>query len=171
MTKTDQSTLKGAAGEHYIMFRLLQQGFIAGLAPQGAPHADIIVSNVDGSKSVAIQVKTKMHSGADGGWYMRSKHEDIQAKNIFYCFVDLADISQPAVYIISSNIVAKTLKETHAIWLSTPGARGQKHNDSKMRRLLPDCSKEIKNNQVIANKYGPGWMEKYKENWNLLGLK
>jgi hypothetical protein len=35
-----QSTLLGAAGEHYVMAELLRRGYVAALAPQGVPNAD-----------------------------------------------------------------------------------------------------------------------------------
>jgi hypothetical protein len=36
------------AGEHYLMSELLRRSYIAALAPQGVPDADIVVCNVDG---------------------------------------------------------------------------------------------------------------------------
>ena len=42
-----QSTLLGAAGEHHVMAELLRPGYIAALAPQGVPNADIVVTDVE----------------------------------------------------------------------------------------------------------------------------
>jgi hypothetical protein len=39
------STLLGAAAEHYVMCQLLRRDMIAALAPTGVPDADIIVSD------------------------------------------------------------------------------------------------------------------------------
>jgi hypothetical protein len=39
-----QSTLLGAAGEHYVLCQLLRRGYIAALAPIGVPNADILVT-------------------------------------------------------------------------------------------------------------------------------
>jgi hypothetical protein len=39
------SAILGAAGEHYVMSRLLMRGMIAALAPVNAPNADIVVTN------------------------------------------------------------------------------------------------------------------------------
>jgi len=45
--------------------------------------------------------------------------------------------------------------------LKTPGAKGQKHNDSDMRR--------INNAPKLENKYAPeGWMDQYLEDWDSL---
>jgi hypothetical protein len=47
-----QTSLLGAAGEHYVMSELLRCGYIAALAPQGVPAADIVVSNSEGTRLV-----------------------------------------------------------------------------------------------------------------------
>jgi hypothetical protein len=52
------TTLTGAAGEHYVMYRLLKLGHLAGLTPTGAKGVDILISDADGAHLAAIQVKT-----------------------------------------------------------------------------------------------------------------
>lgn len=172
MPKTNQSTLTGAAGEHYILFCLLRLGWIAALAPEGSPNHDIIVTELNGEKFCAIQVKTSRGLGRDEGWHMSEKHEKLTSTTLFYCFVKIqeGDGHEPQVFIIPSKIVAETLKDTHSIWLKSPGRNGQKHKDTKMRRLLPDYSATLKLNQDQLKKYGAGWMDKYCENWKILGL-
>lgn len=81
-----QSTLLGAAGEYYLMSELLRRGYIAALAPGGAPHADIVVTDVEGARLCSIQVKTRRDIGSDGGWHMREKHEQIRGERLFYCY-------------------------------------------------------------------------------------
>lgn len=161
-----KSTLTGAAGEHFVMFRLLQMGYIAGLAPQGAPNADIIVTNVAGTKTAVLQIKTRNPKGKDGGWHMKEKHEKISSPTVFYCFVDLGDDIKktPVTHIIPSTHVATTLVETHLLWSATPGKKGQAHRPTKMRRLIPDYSKTIKTTDKRINKYSMGWLDKYREN-------
>ena len=57
---------------------------------------------------------------------------------------------------------AKVIKKGHELWLKTPGSKGQKHNETDMRR--------ISNSHRLKNEYAPdGWMDKYLENWELLG--
>ena len=90
------STILGAAAEHYVMCQLLRQGKIAALAPAGVPDADIIVSDRVGSALAAVQVKARRGIGGDGGWHMKAKHETMVRELLFYCFVDfgagLADV-------------------------------------------------------------------------------
>jgi hypothetical protein len=66
------STLLGAAAEHYVMCQLLRRQMIAALAPAGVPDADIIVSDRLGSALAAVQVKARREIGRDGGWHMKA---------------------------------------------------------------------------------------------------
>ena len=59
-----QSTLLGAAGEHYVMSELLRRGYIAALAPQGVPNADIVVTDVEGSRLCSIQGQHSVNTAA-----------------------------------------------------------------------------------------------------------
>jgi hypothetical protein len=167
----NQTGLTGASGEHFVMYCLLQRGYIAGLAPERAPNADIIATSVDGKRAAVIQVKTRK-TGKDGGWHMKEKHEHLVAENLFYCFVDLEvdKDRMPIVYIIPSDIVAEVITKTDDIWLVSPGRGGRPHRDTGMRRLLPDFSKTIKANNSVIKKYSQGWMDEYKENWAILKL-
>lgn len=165
-----QSTLLGAAGEHFVMSELLRRGYIAALAPQGVPNADIVVTDLEGHRLCSIQVKTRRQIGSDGGWHMKPKHQEILGERLFYCFVDFgktpADI--PQVYILPSKVVANVLKTTHLYWLNKPGKNGRVHKDSHVRRLLPDYSRLYGEDKTP---YGTGWLEKFKDAWSLLKLE
>ncbi|HEY8065135.1 MAG TPA: hypothetical protein VIF40_10480, partial [Methylosinus sp.] len=76
---SSQSSLLGAAGEYHVISELLRRGYIAALAPQGVPNADIVVTDVEGARLCSIQVKTRRDIGSDGGWHMKAKHEDIRS--------------------------------------------------------------------------------------------
>ena len=164
-----ESTLLGAAGEHFIMAELLRRGFIAALAPQGVPNVDIVVTDISGGKLCTIQVKSRRDIGSDGGWHMKPKHESLFGDRLFYCFVDFGKSPEdvPSVYVLPGNVVSKAIGESHKSWLSTPGKRGQKRNDSNMRRLLPDYSNAYLG---MENPYPTGWLAEYKNAWHLLGL-
>ncbi|MEZ0214777.1 MAG: hypothetical protein ACAH27_17800 [Xanthobacteraceae bacterium] len=74
------STLLGAAGEHYAMSLLLRHGLIAALAPVGVPNCDIVVTDDIGDRLCAVQVKTRIDNGSDGGWH--------SSPRLFYAFLD-----------------------------------------------------------------------------------
>jgi len=60
-----QATLLGAAGEHYVLSQLLRRGYIAAIAPQGVPNAHILVTDLEGQRLYAIQLKTRRDIGTD----------------------------------------------------------------------------------------------------------
>src|SRR5713226_2689054 len=126
-----QSTLLGAAGEYFVMSELLRRGYIAALAPQGVPNADIIVTDQEGLRLCSIQVKTRRDLGSDGGWHMKAKHENLYAGRLFYCFVDFGKSPEicPVTHILPSSVVADALRYSHQRWLAMPGKRGQVRKD------------------------------------------
>ena len=152
--------LVGAAGEHLVLSRLLARGVLAAQAPRGTRKADVLVNHLDKRGSSLIQVKTRSGKGADGGWHMKAKHEEINDKDMFYCFVDLGT-EHPQVYVVPAKKVAEVVRESHAKWLATPGKNGQSHNDTDMRRIR-------KSYGTVLKSAPDGWMEKYYENWSLI---
>lgn len=148
------------------MSRLLAKGYIVGLAPENTQAVDLIAMHEDGTRSFQIQVKTRTQGRAlDKGWHMKDKHEHVDSQNLYYIFVTLperwTDKDQPETFIIPSAKVAQVLKRSHHDWHSTPGARGQQRNDTKMRRLLP----RYNDSPSIPS----DWMERYRDNWSFLG--
>lgn len=169
------STLVGASGEHHVLSQLLRRGWIAALAPDGAPNVDILVTDENSKKLCAIQVKTRRDIGSDKGWHMRTKHETMVARDLFYVFVDVGkQPSDPTVsYVLPSRVVADCIRDCHRVWLETPGQGGRPHEDSDVRRLSPDHS-HIKANteegRRTVDRYGSGWLDPYRENWSILGF-
>ena len=169
------STIVGAAGEYHALSQLLRRGWIAALAPDGAPNMDILVTDENNHKLCAIQVKTRRDIGGDKGWHMKPKHENMIVDDLFYVFVDVGkQPSDPTTsYILPSKAVADCIRLCHQVWLDTPGKGGRPHKDSNVRRLLPDYSHInpiTEDGQNIIDKYKTGWLEPYRENWSILGL-
>lgn len=154
-----ERALVGPAGEHYVLYRLHMMGMLASLAPTNAPTVDILVLNEDETIAATIQVKTRTY-GSDGGWHMKKKHETLKRPNLFYVFVDL-EPETPATFIVPSSVVAEVVREAHKVWLAMPGKKGKEHKDHDMRRVLPAYNFNV----PIAP---PGWLESYKDAWQLL---
>ena len=163
-----QSSLLGAAGEHYVLCQLLRRGYIAALAPLGVPNADILITDVEGQRLVAIQVKSKRNIGTDKGWHMKPKHERLISDSLFYCFVNFGDGlgDRTETYVVPSAVVATAIRDSHQHWLRTPGKKGQAHKDSQVRRFLPDYTRVFGDGHPL---YGPNWIHKYLGAWELLG--
>lgn len=154
-----------AIGEHYVIARLISYGFIAGLAPENTKNIDIIAISEDGKTNLQIKVKTRtIGRSSDKGWHMQEKHESIIKDNLFYVFVAIpltwTDHNQPETFIIPSKKVASILRKSHEDWLKTPGVKGQKRQNTKMRRILP----YYKDSPSISG----NWMEEFKDNRKFL---
>lgn len=156
-----QKALVGPAGEHYVLFRLFQMGYLASLAPPGTPIVDVLVLSVDASIIASIQVKTRT-TGADGGWPMSIKHETMVNKRLFYAFVDL-ESQLPTTYVVPSSVVAKVIFNIHRAWLASPGLRGKPHNDNELRRISPGW-------KIKMPEFENGWMQDYHEKWEQLNI-
>jgi hypothetical protein len=154
------TALVAAAGEHYVLHRLFRHGLLAALAPRNEPNFDVIVFGKKNAVAATIQVKARTR-GADGGWMMRRKHEQLVEDGLFYAFVDLEIPDAVVTYVLPSAIVARTLKRTHEDWLKAPGKGGQVHNDSDMRRIRPAY-------EWSSAAFQKGWLDYWKERWDLL---
>lgn len=76
------------------------------------------------------------------------------------CFVDLTP-AHPIVYVVPAVKVAAVAAESHAVWLETPGRRGQSHNDSDLRR--------VQRSYGLPLEHAPdGWLDTYLEKWDLI---
>ncbi len=175
MTKVS-SVILGSAGEHYVLAELLRRGLIAAKAPEGVPNFDIVITDIDGERLAAIQVKTRRdYRGGDKGWHMKAKHETLTAERMFYVFVDVGtdEASPVSFYVLPSRAVADAVRLSHQIWLQTPGVAGRPHGDSDMRRLLPNYPVNARmrlspEQRAFMDTHGPGWMEKYRNAWHLI---
>jgi hypothetical protein len=142
--------LCGVAGEYFVAAELSQRGFIASITLRNTKGIDILVSNVDATRQVGIQVKTNRKNRPS--WILNSKADDYFAENLFYAFVNLRGIvERPDYYIVPSRIVADHVREGHKNWLNSPGKSGHMHKDNPIRNFRD--TKQI-----------------YLERWDLLGL-
>jgi hypothetical protein len=102
--------LIGAAGEHYVAFRLVARGYAVGLAPRGTRSIDLLVANPETGKSITIQTKTGMNAFVQSRkyepcWNWRVGKPRKPHESFFYVFVDLKnDPSQtPDGFIVPSG--------------------------------------------------------------------
>ena len=105
---------------------MLRRGYIAGLAPQGVPNADIVVTDIEGTRLCSIQVKTRRDLGSDGGWHMKAKHEKVRGDRLFYCFGDFgkSPMPVPTVRVLPSAVLAEVLVNSHQERLAVPRSTG-----------------------------------------------
>lgn len=123
----------GNAGEYFVAGELERRGFTVAVPMSNTKDFDILAINRDSLKQYAIQVKTTSYKKKE--WTLSSKNETLVANNVIYVFVSLNELDVPEYHIVPSEVVAKSIKEEHRIWLDTPGKKGQKHNDNSIRKF------------------------------------
>jgi hypothetical protein len=117
------TALIGAAGEHYVAFRLSALGFPVALTRGGSPTVDLMVGDLAGQAALSFQVKT-----SSGAWrsFKRSNEKDrwefdvgvkagkLSGPSIYYAFVDLKwGQGAPDVFVVPSEHVARVFAESN----------------------------------------------------------
>jgi len=78
--------LVGEAGVHYVLSELAQRGLIAVATSRNVKGPDVIVTNPDGTRFAAIQVKTRRNTG-DKFWNVGDRGLTWGGPNCWYVFV------------------------------------------------------------------------------------
>ena len=126
-------TLSGVAGEYFVAAELSRRGFIASITLRNTRGIDVLVSNADASRQVAIQVKTNQGDHRKA-WVLNDKAETYFADNLFYVFVNLKGPGEcPDYYVVPSKDVAEQVSESHRAFLGSTSKTGRPHKDSAMR--------------------------------------
>jgi hypothetical protein len=117
MDEGRSSQLTGVAGVHYVAAYLAYLGFHAVPTTRNVAGPDLLVSNLSGSKSLSLQVKTTIwgmrtrgrgdqkqphHYEWDIGWGSAK----INHPNLFFALVDLKEFQElPDVFIVPSGVI------------------------------------------------------------------
>ena len=129
--------LSGVAGEYFVAAELSRRGYIASLTLKNTRGIDILVSNINATNSVGVQVKTNQGKGQE--WMLNKKIEDDTATHLVYVFVRLNHLESPEYHVVPRDAVTKHAIASHQKWLSTPGRNGRPHKDNPMRKFTdPD---------------------------------
>lgn len=143
-------SLTGIAGEYFVAAELSRRGYIASVNLKNTQGIDILASNGNATRQVAIQVKT--NQGDNLSWMLNEKCEELHSDNLFYVFVNLKGKKQrPDFYIVPSSIVAKHIRQGYKEWHDALGRHGQPHSATPMRKFSDK-------------------KQKYLEMWEILGL-
>lgn len=148
--KTLSGIQTGVAGEYFVAAELSRRGYVASLTLRNTRGIDVLASNADATKSVGIQVKACKGTKAD--WMLNEKAETDEGANLFYVFVMLPLTGEPSYHVVPSKVVAKSVRESHRLFLNTPRRDGKPHSDTNTIRKFTDLD------------------GKYKDKWNGLGL-
>ena len=118
MTEDGRSSqLTGVSGVHYVAAHLNFLGFHAVLTSRNVQGPDLLVSNLCGSKSVALQVKTTAWAMRTRGcgdekkahhyeWDIGWSSAKVNHPHIFFALVDLKEFQElPNVFIVPSEVI------------------------------------------------------------------
>jgi hypothetical protein len=105
----------GTAGEHLVAYELSRMGITCALVPMGSLGVDILAT-VDGSKSLAIQVKASKAKNEPHKWAVGKKPN--ASGSFFFVFVNIwPDHSKrPEFYVVPSEVVVNRVKKWGGSW-------------------------------------------------------
>jgi hypothetical protein len=130
---TPSKNLVGATGEYYVCAELCKRGFLALLTPKNNPLFDILATNAAGSRSVAIQVKTRS-IGNEAGWRFGTDDCKSQSNpNLFTVLVNLRNEQAPEYLIFEHDKLAAAVERIHAAYMAKLKKDGTKHADLDFR--------------------------------------
>jgi len=120
------------AGEHYVAAELNRRGAYAVTFAGNMPKIDILASDINQTRTVSIQVKTRRtgswHSSIDEGKKCTEPQDEIS----FWIFVDLEDSSKPPSYFIVPDWwMRNNIYKEHKAYISKHGGSRARNPKSK----------------------------------------
>lgn len=150
---------RGNASQFFVAGELCRRGYAAVVTLGNTPNTDVLCSNLSGTKFVHIQVKTFLpgHKTCSVG----KKAEKSFGQSFFWVIAGIPAPDSPLpfrYYVIPCAEMAKNICEYHQAWISAPGKKGQKHNDSAIRIVA-----------VVDNAASSCWnIAQYEGRWDLI---
>jgi hypothetical protein len=144
----------GRAGEHYVAAEVHRRGAYAVTFSGNMPEIDILASNVERTRTVSIQVKTK----TAGTWQTsirrgRSREEKPDEAE-FWIFVDIGKDpeARPGFFIVPAWWVENSIHQEHEEYLARHGGE---------RARTPGAT----HHAIPASR-----LEEWRERWDLLRI-
>jgi hypothetical protein len=141
----------GRAGEHFVAAELHRRGAFAVTFAGNMPGIDVLATNVDQTRTVAIQVKSK----TTGTWHSQTTRGRDRAplddELRFWIFVDLGE-SPPGYYIVPESWIERDIHEEHERFLARHGG------------ARPRTPKSTHHGIAV------GRVAQWRDNWDALGV-
>jgi len=151
-SKRHRSIQIGNAGQFFVAAELSRRGAHAAIYLGNMPKIDLSATNVDQTRSVDIQVKTRRA----GSWHARTTDgrqcEEKPDEDRFWIFVDMLDMQDPEYYIVPESWLANNIYELHQAYLKRHGGR---------RKINPEST----HHSVSLDR-----IKHWKDRWDVLGL-
>jgi hypothetical protein len=121
------------AGEHYVCAELCRRNILALLTPKNNPLFDVLASDPEGRRTVAIQVKT-MSLRNDQGWKVGV---DLSIKrhnpNLFVVLVNMRPDGSNDFYVYEHDSISDRLDQLYADYIAKPKRDGTPRKDVSFR--------------------------------------
>src|SRR2546423_1213875 len=131
--KEGSNTLTGTAGEYYVCAELCRRGYLALLTPKNNPLFDVVATNIDGTTSVSIQVKTRSARNKQG-WKLNKQISATDTPGVpFVVLVNLHESGAPDFFVYPFSEFASRVKEVFERYMSKPKRSGEPHKDPGFR--------------------------------------
>ena len=99
-----KSQFTGMTGVYLVAAELSRRGYVATPTSRSAQAVDLLVSDTEGSRPFAIQVKT--NAVTFSFWLVGAKAQSLRSKKLVYALVNLRKAG-PEFYLVPSRIIAK----------------------------------------------------------------
>lgn len=127
--------LVGTAGEYYVCAELCRMGYLALLTPKNNPLFDVVATNVDGTTSVSIQVKTRSVENTQG-WKLGNQISPTDTSGVpFIVLVNLHQYKLPDFYVYRYSDFALRVSEVFQNYIAKPKRTGEPRKDPGFRWL------------------------------------
>ena len=170
MPQRDKNSVS-LAGEFAVLSQLALRNYDANMTLGHTKGVDILVSD-PAKRMYRLEVKTTLQSRKKGAskskvhgifldsWMMSRKHENVDDRSLFYCFVIIVEPENRfRFFIVPSRIVARYVKQQHQHWLRVKEKEGMIVKDTDMRLFRIGLKDE---EYPVATPSA----ETYENNWN-----
>lgn len=117
------SSLIGNAGEYFVCSELSKKNILPLITPKNNPLFDIIATNNDGSKHIAIQVKTMSIDNKQGWKLNKQITKKKNNPNLFLVIVDLEENKINDFYVYKYDDFAEKVTEVYNTYINAPHSK------------------------------------------------
>src|SRR5437868_11317489 len=131
--KEGSNTLTGTAGEYYVCAELCRRGYLALLTPKNNPLFDVVATNIDGTTSISIQVKTRSAHNKQG-WKLNKQLSANDTPGVpFVVLVNLHEENPPDFFIYPFSEFAARVRDVFDKYMTKPKRSGETRKDPGFR--------------------------------------
>lgn len=133
MSDTIKKGMIGTAGEYYVCAELCRRNILALPSSKNNPLFDILASDTEGRRTVAIQVKT-MGLKNEIGWKLGKDIEICHGNpNLFVVLVNMKENGTNEFYIYGHDEFANKVRERYEDHIRTPKRNGEPRKEVGFR--------------------------------------